>query len=302
MIMKRNFILLLWLTALSTPSANAALNVFACEPEWAALAQELGGDRVTVYSATTAMQDAHRIEARPSLIAKLRQADLAVCTGAELEVGWMPMLQRQAGNARVQPGRSGYFEAAAAVDRLDVPSQLDRSMGDVHAGGNPHVHTDPRRIATIADALAQRLAILDSANASFYAQRQEVFAQRWRQATREWTARAAPLRNVRVVSHHRDWVYLFDWLGLQDAGTLEPKPGLPPTASHLADLKQALAKSPARMILRAPFEEARPSEWLARETGARTVMLPYTVGGTPGARDLFGLFDDTIARLLEAAK
>lgn len=297
--MRWSFVLLLWL---GTLPAHATLNVFACEPEWAALTLEIGGDKVVTFSATTAFQDAHHIEARPSLIAKLRQADLAVCTGAELEVGWMPMLQRQAGNARVQPGQLGYFEAAAVVDRLDVPTHVDRSMGDVHAGGNPHIHTDPRRIAVVAEKLAQRLAAIDPGNAAFYAQRHQTFAQRWQQAAKEWRARAAPLKNVRVVSHHRDWVYLIDWLGLQDAGILEPKPGVPPTASHLAQLKQTLVHAPARMILRAPFEDARPSEWLARETGARAVLLPYTVGGTPAAKDLFGLFDDTITRLLENSK
>jgi zinc/manganese transport system substrate-binding protein len=282
--------------------AAAVIKVFACEPEWAALAQELGGDKVSVFSATTAMQDAHHIEARPSLIARLRQADLAVCTGAELEVGWMPMLQRQAGNAKVQPGQPGYFETAMQVERLEIPTRLDRSMGDVHGAGNPHVHTDPRRIATIATTLAERLAQLDAANAAFYRAQHETFAQRWRQATQLWTARAASLKGARVVAHHRDWIYLYDWLGLVDAGALEPKPGIPPTAAYLAALKQELARRPARIVIRAPHQDARPSEWLARETGVRAVMLPYTVGGTAAATDLFALFDDTVARLLEAAK
>jgi zinc/manganese transport system substrate-binding protein len=282
--------------------AAAVIKVFACEPEWAVLTQELGGDKVSVFSATTAMQDPHHIEARPSLIARLRQADLAVCTGAELEVGWLPMLQRQAGNAKIQPGKPGYFEAAAQVERLEVPTQLDRTMGDVHSAGNPHVHADPRRIAVIAAKLALRLEQIDAANAAYYRARHESFAQRWQQAIGRWNVRAAPLRGVRLAAHHRDWIYLYDWLGLVDAGTLEPKPGIPPTASHLAALKQALARTPVHAVIRTPFEDARPSEWLARETGVRAVVLPYTVGGTPAATDLFALFDDTLTRLLETTR
>lgn len=289
------------LSALAFP-ASAALQVFACEPEWAALAGELGGDKVAVFSATTPRQDPHRIEARPSLIAKLRQADLVVCTGADLEVGWLPLLLRQAGNAKVQPGRAGYFEAAMAVERLEIPATLDRSLGDIHAAGNPHVHTDPRRIAVIAERLAERLAAVDPANGGYYAQRRQDFAQRWQRAIDAWSARAAPLKGLRVVAHHREWIYLYDWLGLQDAGTLEPKPGIPPTAAHLAQLKSALRREPAAVVLRAPYHDPRPSEWIAREAQVPAVVLPYTVGGVPAAGDLYALFDETVRRLLQAAK
>jgi zinc/manganese transport system substrate-binding protein len=276
------------------------LNVFACEPEWAALAQELGGDRVAVFNATTAQQDPHYIEARPSLIARVRRADLVVCTGAELEIGWIPVLLRQGGNARVQPGQPGYFEAAATVERLDIPQSVDRSMGDVHPAGNPHVATDPRRIAVIASALAERLAALDPANAAHYRARQDDFAGRWREAIARWEARAAPLKGARVVAHHRNWAYLYDWLGMVPAGYLEPKPGIPPSAAHLAGLKAELGRVPARMVIRTPYQDPRAAEWLAEHAGLPVVVLPYTVGGTPEAKDLFGLFDDTVQRLLAA--
>jgi zinc/manganese transport system substrate-binding protein len=301
--MKRLLILFATVLFLSSAAPSLAdMKVFACEPEWAALAEELGGKHVSVFSATTAMQDPHRVEARPSLIARLRQADIAVCTGAELEIGWLPMLLRQAGNARVQPGQPGYFETAAQVERLEIPQSVDRALGDIHASGNPHVHTDPRRIARIADALAARLAQLDPANAATYRARHEAFARRWQQAQRDWAARAAPLRGVRVVAHHRDWVYLADWLGLQVVATLEAKPGIPATAAHLAALKEELARTPARFVVRTPYQDPRPAEWLARETGLRVVVLPYTVAGTPAAKDLFALFDDTLTRLLEAIR
>ncbi len=291
-------VLLFLASALCTGPAHAVLNVFACEPEWAALATELGGDKLQAFSATTAKQDPHRIEPRPSLIAKLRRADLMICTGAELEAGWAPMLLRQAANPRVQPGQPGHFEAAAQVQRLDVPARVDRAAGDVHASGNPHVHTDPRRIATIAARLAERLAQIDVANAAHYRARHADFAQRWTQAIAAWEARAAPLRGARIVAHHKDWMYLFDWLGLIAAGTLEPKPGVPPGAVHLAALKSELARLPARALVRTPYQDPRPSEWLAQQTGIPPVVLPYTIGGSERATDLFRLFDDTLDRLL----
>lgn len=282
--------------------ATAQLNLFACEPEWAALATELGGDRVEVYSATTALQDPHHIQARPSLIAKVRRADLVVCSGAELEVGWLPMLLRQAANPAVLPGKPGYFEASGFVERLEIPVQLDRSMGDVHAAGNPHVHLDPRRLAQIAEALAERLVALDPANAAHYHQRHEEFVQRWQQAIARWDEKATPLRGLRMVVHHKDWVYLFDWLGLVEAGTLEPKPGLPTSVGHLATLKRELEAQPAKMILHTSYQSDRAALRLAQMSGLPVVKLPYTVGGNERAADLFGLFDDTIDRLLAAAR
>src|SRR3954467_6277071 len=148
----------------ASPAALAALNVFACTPEWGSLAKELGGDKATVYVATTALQDPHRIEARPSLIARARSADLMVCTGAELEIGWVPLLQTQSGNPKIQPGQPGYFEAASAISLIEKPDRADRSMGDVHAAGNPHLHLDPRNVAAVAAALAARIAGLDAAD------------------------------------------------------------------------------------------------------------------------------------------
>src|SRR5258708_12093773 len=170
----------------------AALNVFACEPEWSALAQELGGDKVSVYSATTALQDAHRIEARPSLIARIRSTDLLICSGSELEVGWIPILLTQSGNPRVQLGNPGYFEASQYVVKLEIPKVIDRALGDLHPGGNPHIHTDPRNIARVAQALEERLAQIDPANAESYRSRAKSFLGRWQAATPPLERQAAP--------------------------------------------------------------------------------------------------------------
>lgn len=299
--MKPRFWLLLCSALLVAAPAQAALRVLACEPEWAALARELAGELAEVDSATTALQDPHRIEARPSLLARARRADLLVCSGAGLEAGWLPLLQREAGNARIQPGQPGHFEAAAQVALLERPTHLDRAQGDLHAAGNPHVHLDPHRLARIATALAARLAELDPANAAGYTQRHVDFEQRWRDAVAGWEAQGARLGAVPVVVHHKSFSYLVDWLGLEVIGDLEPRPGIEPSAAHLATLLATLEARPARLILRAAYQPPRPSQWLAAKAGIPAVELPYTVGGAPGADDLFGLFEVTLARLLAAA-
>jgi zinc/manganese transport system substrate-binding protein len=279
--------------------AAAALDVFACEPEWAALVKELGGDRVTVYAATHALQDPHRIEARPSLIARARGAQLVVCTGAELEAGWLPAVLRESGNAGVQPGRPGYVEAAQFVAKLEIPTRLDRSEGDVHASGNPHIQLDPRNLLAVAAPLAKRMGELDAANAGHYAGRHQAFAEKMRLAITRWEQEAAPLRGMRVIAQHKSFSYLFHWLGLVEAGTLEPKPGIEPGSAHLAQLVAQAKAQQVRVIVRTPFDAPRPGEWLAERSGLRLATLPFTVGGSERAQDLFGLFEDTLARLRE---
>lgn len=282
--------------------AQAALKVLATTPDWAALLMELGGDKVNVYTATSAFQDVHRVDAKPSLVARARTADLIVATGADLEIGWMPVLLQDSGNTRVQPGTPGYFEAAPLVHLLEVPAAVDRSMGDIHPLGNPHVTLDPRNIATIARALAARLALVDAANAAFYVARGEDFQKRWQQASVRWEAQAAPLKGVGVVVIHRDQAYLCNWLGLKELAAIEPKPGVPPSAGYLVELVTKLAATPPKMILRNAYNDPKAADWLAERIHTPVVLLPYSVGGTPQAKDLFGLFDDTINRLLAALK
>ena len=295
------FVVAAALAALTLP-AQAALRILACEPEWGALAQELGGPLVDVVTATSAMQDPHQIQARPSLIARTRNADLVVCTGAELEIGWLPVLLQQSGNARVQAGQPGNFAAAEFVRKLEVPTSVDRSLGDVHAAGNPHIQTDPRLIVQVAQALAARLAQVDPGHAADYAQRSAAFGARWREALARWSAQAAPLRGLAVVSQHKGFAYLYDWLCLKEVAVLEPKPGIEPTVAHLQAVLATLKASPARMVIGAAYQDPRPSEWLARNAGIPAVVLPFTVGGSAAAKDLYGLFDDTVARLVRAAE
>jgi zinc/manganese transport system substrate-binding protein len=297
--MKTLSILLMMLAA---GPAAAALNVFACTPEWGSLAKELGGDKANVYVASTALQDPHRIEARPSLIARARSADLMVCTGAQLEIGWAPLVQQQSGNPKIQLGQPGYFEAASVVSLLEKPSSVDRSLGDVHPAGNPHIHLDPRNIARVAAALGERMASLDATDAATYRDRTKMFLERWQQATTRWAQQGAALKGVPIVVYHKNLTYLIHWLGMREAAALEPKPGLPPSTAHLSALLEQLKRDPVKAVVRAAYNEPRAAEWLAERARIPSIMVPFTVGGTDKAKDLFGLYDDTLERLLAAVK
>ena len=285
----------------ATP-ARANLNVFACEPEWGALSSEIGRDKVTVYTATTGAQDPHQIQARPSLIAKARQADVTVCDGAELEIGWLPMILQQADNGKIAVGQPGSFDATNYVHMLEKPTRLDRAEGDIHAGGNPHIQTDPHNILLVAKALEERFVQVDPQNASAYAANEADFEKRWTAAIARWTAEAAPLRGVPIVVQHHAWIYMENWLGLKEIAPLEPKPGVPPSSGYLAEVLQKLQATPAKFAIRAAYEDDRPSTFIAEHANIPAIVLPFTVGGTDGAKDLVGLYDDTIKRLLEGLK
>jgi zinc/manganese transport system substrate-binding protein len=171
-------------------------------------------------------------------------------------------------------------------------------MGDVHPGGNPHIHTDPRNIARVAKVLAERLGQLDAANTATYRSRADSFDKRWAEAIARWEKQAAPLKGVPLVPHHKDFSYLINWLGMREVGDLEPKPGIPPTTSHLAGLVEQMKRSPAKMIVYSSYNDPKAAQFLSQRTGIPSVMLPFTVGGSDRAKDLFGYFDDLLARLL----
>jgi len=287
-------VLALWLPV----SANA-LNVFSCEPEWAALVGELAGDNAEITLATTAFQDPHMLQARPSLIAGARNADLLVCTGADLEIGWLPLLLRRAGNPAIQPGSPGHFMAADYVRRIEIPASVDRSQGDVHPQGNPHIHLHPRNIERVAAALAERLAELDAANAATYRANAEDFLRRWDEARAGWEERAEALAAMQLVSHHRSFSYLADWLDLDIVATLEPRPGIPASGAQLSRLLEQLTPAPPAGIIRAQFENEKPAHWLSDRLSIPVIEMAYTVGGSDAADDLFGLYEHTIASLEE---
>src|SRR5262245_45881524 len=283
--------------AFATP-ASANLNVFACEPEWGALATEIGGDKVSVYTATVGGQDPHQVQARPSLIARARTANVSVCTGAELEVGWLPLIIQQSGNNRLNPGQPGVFNATGAGRLPERPPSVGRSQGAIPAGGNPHVQTDPRNMIPISRAMAQRFAQLDPSNAETYTTRQADFERRWNEALQRWSQRAAPLRGTAILVQHHSWPYMLNWLGMTEIMPLEPRVGVPPSSGYLAQVLQRIQSQPARFVIRAAYEDGRSSDFIAQRAHIPAVMLPFTIGGSPAATNLFTLYDDTITRLL----
>ncbi|MEZ5565977.1 MAG: zinc ABC transporter substrate-binding protein [Gammaproteobacteria bacterium] len=290
-------ILLLLLVTLPVV-AQAKVNVFACEPEWGALTTAIAGDHAAITVATTALQDAHQVQARPSLIAAVRRAKLLICSGAELETGWLPLLLRQAGNTALQTGQPGNLMAASFVHKLEVPKVLDRSQGDIHAEGNPHIITDPHNLIPVARELANRLQAIDPDNAASYAANLATFDQKLTSRITEWETQAARLRGTPIVIQHDVWAYQDNWLGLKPVAALEPKPGVPPTSSHLASVLATLGTTPARAIVVAAYENPKAANWLADKTGLPVLTLPLTVGGNANATDLFTLYDSTIKQLL----
>jgi len=297
--MRINFKLILTCASLTlSHNAFAQFNIFACEPEYAALAKELAPD-ARIYSATTAMQDPHQVQARPSLIAKMRQADLVICAGAELEVGWLPMLQMKAANAEVRSTDKGLFFAAEQVETLDQMSNVDRSMGDVHSQGNPHVHFSPKRMLVIANKLTQKLMQLDADYAQNYQQSLESFTHRWQLASVKWQKIASELNGLKVIAYHSTFRYLFDFAGIEQVADLEPKPGLPPTSGHLAKLLKRASQGDISAIVVASYQDLRGANWLAKKANLPVVVLPLSVGGNEQSDDLFSLYDSTLDLLLQ---
>lgn len=273
------------------------LHIFACAPEWGALAREIGGEKVDVFVASKAAQDVHHMRAKPSLLAAMRRADFVLCSGASLEIGWLPVLLNKAGKSEVQYGDVGSLMAADYVDKLEVMSTVDRSMGHVHPEGNPHIHLDPRNILIVSGILAEMLADLDPGNAAYFESRSADFKKRWSSSIRTWEKAAAPLKGKNVVVYHNSWVYLLHWLGMHKVASLEPKPGIPPTAAHLERVLQDIQGKDVSGILVAPFENEEAAQWLSKKTGIPVLHLPFTVGADDTSSDLFSLFDDTVSIL-----
>ncbi len=285
-----------------TSLAHADLKVFATVPEWGALAQTLGGDKVKVYTATTGLQDPHRIQARPSLIANARTSNLVMATGAGLENGWLPVVQRESNNPGIMNGKPGYFEATAYVRMLDVPAVVDRTMGDVHAAGNPHIQTDPRNMLLVGRALSTRLEQLDPENAAYYRNRSELFQKDWQANLARWQKEGAPLRGVKIWAQHDGYPYMNAWLGLNQVGVLEPRPGVEPSSRQLAEILQRQQNVQGRVVIASAYLNDAPSNWLGEKANIPVVVLPFTVGGNEQAKTLAALYDDTLQRLLAALK
>jgi zinc/manganese transport system substrate-binding protein len=297
------FVLALIAVAGPSPAADQALNVVTTTEDLAALAREVGGDRITVESIARGYQDPHFVEAKPSFILKLQKAELLIVVGRELEIGWLPPLIQQSRNARVQVGAEGYLDASQGVRILEIPTgQVTRAMGDVHPLGNPHYWLDPENGRIIATSIAHKLAQFRPDDRAYFDQRLAAFGAKLTDAQKRWLAEFAPYKGTKIVTYHRSFPNFADRFGLEIAGYVEPRPGIPPSPSHTLDLIQEMKRQNIRLILVEPYFDLKTPESIARATGAQVLVMPPSVGGIKEASDFFGLFDYDVALLVNALK
>lgn len=278
----------------------APLKIVTTTPDLADLARQVGGDRVKVDGLSRGSQDPHFVEAKPSLIVKVRDADLFVQTGLDLEIGWAPLLIQGARNARVQRGAKGFLDASAFIQPLEVPTVVSRAAGDVHPGGNPHFLADPHNALAVVKALEGKLAELDPAGAVVYKKNAEDYSARLSAKIAGWEKRMAPAKGARFVSYHKNMVYFADHFGLVSDGQIEPKPGIPPTAKHTADLIAVMKERRTPLILTNPHFERRTPDSLARATGASVVTVALTPDAVPEAADYISAVEFNVAGVLRA--
>jgi ABC-type Zn uptake system ZnuABC Zn-binding protein ZnuA len=294
---------LLAASSLMSPTAAAAkkLNIVTATTDLAALVQEVGGDRVNVESIAKGYQDPHFVEAKPSFLLKLRQADLLIVVGLQLEIGWLPPLITQSGNARIQVGAAGYLDASQFAEIFEIPQgAITRAMGDVHPLGNPHYWLDPENGRRVAKGIAQKLGEMDAPNASFYQQRYQDFDKRLSEADQKWQAEMKPYRGKKVVTYHNSLPNFAKHFGLNVVGFVEPRPGIPPTPSHTLDVINMMKRDGVKVIMVEPYFDRKTPDAIARETGGTVVEYLPSVGGVKDVTTYFQLFDYDIALLTKA--
>jgi len=283
--------------------AAGSLNVVTTTEDLAAIAREVAGDKARVESLSRGYQDPHYVEAKPSFVLKLNKADLLIAVGRELEIGWLPPLITQARNAKIQPGADGYLDASLTARILEMPTgQLTRAMGDVHPSGNPHFWLDPENGKRVAKEVAEKLSALDHANASYFAQRDADFEKRVTAAEARWAALMAPYKGTKVVTYHRSWPNFADHFGLEVIGYVEPKPGIAPSPSHTLEVIGAMKRQNVKIILVEPYFDLKTPNSISRETGAKVLVMPPSVGGEKEITDYIKLFDYDINLLTDAIK
>src|SRR5262249_28005348 len=291
------------LAALLLPSCAFAkkLNVVTSTTDLAALTQEVGGDRITVDSIAKGYQDPHFVEAKPSFLLKLRNADLLISVGLDLEIGWLPPLITQSGNGRIQPGANGYLDASQFAEILEIPQgKVTRAEGDVHPLGNPHYWLDPDNGRRVAKGIAGKLGELDPADAAYFQQRFADFDKRLSDAEKRWEGQMAPYRGRKVVTYHRSWPNFAKHFGLDVIGYIEPRPGIPPTPSHTIELINQMKRENVKVMLIEPYFDLRTPNNVGSQTGAKVLVMPPSVGGEKGTEDYFKLFDYNLALLKQA--
>jgi len=291
----------LFLTLILPQISHAEIRIVTTTEDIASITTEIGRDKVEVSAITRGYQDTHYIEAKPSYMVKANRADLLIYQGLELEVGWLPLLIRGARNPQIMPGGKGLLNLSSAIVPLEVPvGEVDRSRGDIHPLGNPHYHLDPENGLMMASAIAEKLKELDPENAAGYTDNWNRFRQKLESKIIEWQSRLDAIPDKRVVTYHTTWSYFLHRFGIQSVGTLEDKPGVPPSPRHLADLANKMNREKIKIILAANYHETRFSELLASKTGARILSMPVSTGGVDEVTDYIGLFDYLVERMAAA--
>jgi zinc/manganese transport system substrate-binding protein len=288
----------------ATPAAaQGKLNVITTTEDLAAIAREIGGDHITVESLAKGYQDPHFVEAKPSFILKLQKADVLVCVGRELEIGWLPPLIQQSRNAKIQVGAAGYLDASLAAMILEIPNgNVTRAMGDVHPMGNPHYWTDPENGKRIAKELADKFSELHSGDNAYFQQQLTSFNTRLDAAEKRWLTEMAPYKGTKMVTYHRSFPNFAERFGLDIVGYVEPRPGIPPTPQHTLDLINEMKRQNVKLVLVEPYFDMKTPLSIGRETGAQVLVLPPSVGGVKEASDYFKLFDYDINLVVDAIK
>ena len=281
--------------------AAGKIKIVTATSDLAALAQEVGGDRVDVESIAKGYQDPHFVEAKPSYLLKLRRADLLVVVGLQLEIGWLPPLITQSGNSRIQVSGPGYLDASQFAEILEKPTgEVTRAQGDVHPYGNPHYWLDPENGRRVARGIADKLVELRSSDAAYFNQNFDSFSQLLTEASKKWLAEMEPYRGRKVITYHRSWPNFLKYFGLVTMGEIEPRPGIPPTPSHTLDLINMMKREHVTVILVEPYFDPKTPQSIARETGAQAVIMPPSVGGEKEITDYFKLFDYELGLLIKA--
>ncbi len=298
--MRISFIMLLVIINLVvSPEVEAKLRVVTTLPDFASIAGELGGDRVTADSLIRGTQDPHFVDARPSLILGLSRADLLIRIGMELEDGWLPVLLNQSRNGALTMGKTGYLDASNLIEPMGRVANPDRSMGDVHSQGNPHYYTSPRELFAVAEEIYNRLTILDPDGFDYYSQRWAEFSKKYQLKTKEWQNKVQSLKGTNVIVYDESWIYLVDWIGFKQAGALEPVPGVPPSPAHIAGLLNGVKTKDIKFVFQEIYHPNNLSRIFAKKAGARLLVLPSMVGAEPGIKSIWDKFD-RIVELLTA--
>ena len=300
--MKKTALLLIALSVALLAPADAKLNVVATLPDYAALAREIGGDKVDVTAMAKPTEDPHFVDARPSFVVKLRAADVLIEGGAELEIGWLPPLLQNARNAKIEAGKPGRVIASEGIRLMNVPANVTRAAGDVHAFGNPHFMIDPIIAKAVAQHITQAFATLDAPNAAFYETNYKKFEETINAKLQEWGKALLPFKGQQIAAYHDSWVYFAHRFGFTIETFLEPKPGIPPSPSHLATVIGQMKSAHVKAILVEPFHNRKIAEKVASSTGAHVVDAAQFPGGIPNTETYVALIDALVSRVAAAMK